>query len=481
MPKTARNVRTGNMISVRRQPFRDKSNTKGKEDNNKVPSNESAIHSRNVKFEQKKSRRKVHNYNEVSLVDNSTLVTPQKHVPIYLQNTTAPEKRLKDPFKFVDSKGQKNDSDSDSNDYDKPMQEILRHIKHCEKKKEKDKKVKKKVQTKRPVNIDTLIHVTSYPKASVEQLPLTTSTPVQQKDINNVNIISNIQIQSPNRTPSPFANFTDNYTFDEWDYDLKDEDTQPWRGDNLNLRRNPHWLVLKDSSLPNYNQDMILEPELIEKFPMPKPVSPQNSLVQTKIIDYVASVPKDIEISNASSLFDDHSFSPLKNEPNKRVPFSQLNNDVVNSKRTLELDFGFSFDDSDKENISPVRRSSRKLPMRVSARKLKKVRKEAVERVCKEAEEKYVDKDVNISIPPEHNESVHLFEDLRAENPLKHTYAVKRRKKRIVSITQDDEEGKRKKKKKDLRTPAEEEEYNKWAANFNAMCDEVDQHSLEIT
>lgn len=484
MQKTARNVRTCNMISVRRQPFRDKSNIKPQEDNNKVPSKRGAIHSKNVKFEQKKSRRKVDNYNELSLVDNSTVVTTQKRVPIYLRNAATPEKRLKDPFKFVDSqKRRKNedDSESDSIIYDKSMQEILRHIKDCEKKKEKNKKVKKKKQTKRPVNIETIsTDVTSNPKVNVEELPHT-STPVQQKDINTINIVSNIQIQPPNRTPSPFANLDDNYIPDDWDYDLKDEDTQPWRGDNLNLRRNPHWLLLKDSSLPNYNQEMILEPELIEKFSTTKLVSPKNSSVQTKISDYVESAPKDIEISNASSLFDNHSFSPLKKEPTKRVPFSPLNDDVINSKKQLELDFGFSFDDSDKENVSPVRRSLRKLPMRVSPRKLKKVHKEAVERVYKEAKEKDVDKDVNISIPPEHDESVHLFEDLKGENPLKYTYAIKRRKKRIVSITQDNEEGKRKKKKKDLRTRAEEEEFNKWAANFNAMCDEVDQHSLEIT
>ncbi|KAK5648953.1 hypothetical protein RI129_003845 [Pyrocoelia pectoralis] len=485
MKKTARNVRTRNMISVRRQPFRDKSNTKPQGDNDKVPSKQGAIHNKNVKFEQKKSRRKVNNYNELSLVDNATVVTTEKHVPIYLRNAATPEKRLKDPFKFVDSsKRQKNeeDSESDSIIYDKSMQEILRHIKDREKKKEKNKKIKRKAQTKRPVNIETLsTRVTSNPKVNVEQLPLTTSTPVQQKELNNINIVSNIQIQPPNRTPSPFANLDDNYPHDDWDYDLRDEDTQPWRGDNLNLRRNPHWLLLKDSSLPNYNQEMILEPQLIEKFSTTKPVSPKNSLVQAKITDYVESAPKDIEISNASSLFDDDSFSPLKEEPTKRVPFSPVNDDVINSKRRLELDFGFSFDDSDKENVSPVRRSSRKLPMRASPRKLKKVHKEAVERVCKEAKEKDVDKDVNISIPTEHDESVHLFEDLKGENPLKHTYAVKRRKKRIVSITRDNEEGKRKKKKKDLRTPAEEEEFNKWAANFNAMCDEVDQHSLEIT
>ncbi|XP_031327973.1 uncharacterized protein LOC116159174 [Photinus pyralis] len=478
------------MIAVRRQPFRDKSNTKTKA-NIKVPFEKLAIPKKHKKVEQKQLRnKKVNNYKELSILDNSASeqsTNIQTHIPIYLQNAT-PQKRLKnkDPFEFVDSgpkKQKKEDgSDSDSTIYDRSMQEILRGIRNREKK-EKNKKQRKKVKLKtKPPHLENTeanlsIPITNRPQANVPAIALPTSTPVPQSNAtSNINIISIIEIPARHRTPSPLSSVDGNYS-PEWNYELKDETTQPWRGDHLNLRRNPHWLLLKDSSLPNYNQEMILEPELIEKFPTPKPMSKEKPLVQTKISNYVESAPKIIEISNVSSLFDDHSFSPLKNEPSQRLPFSPITDDVLNSKRRLELDscFGFNFDENDKENMSPVRRSSRKLPMRVSPREVKKVRKEIVEQLIPD-----VSKDVtNVSIPAENNESVHLFEDLKDETPVQKTYAAKRRKKRIVSITED--EDKPKKKRKDLKTQAEEEEFNKWAANFNAMCDEVEQHSLEIT
>lgn len=476
------------MIAVRRQPFRDKSNTKTK-GNIKVPFEKLAICKKHKKVEQKQLRnKKVNNYKELSILDHSTCEQSTKietHVPIYLQNAT-PQKRAnkKDPFEFEDSgpkKQNKEDgSDSDSTIYDRSMQEILRGIRNRERK-EKKKKPRKKVKLKpkslhsKDAQANLSIPITNSPVANALPIALPTSTPIQQSTAtSNINIISNIEVQPPHCTPSPLSSVGDNYS-PEWDYELKDITTQPWRGDHLNLRRNPHWLLLKDSSLPNYNQEMILEPELIEKFPVAKPISNEKSLVQTKISNYVESAPKIIEISNASSLFDDHSFSPLKNEPSRRLPFSPISDDVLNSKRRLELDscFGFNFDESDKENMSPVRRSSRKLPMRVSPREVKKVRKAVVEQLIPD-----VSKDVtNISIPAENNESVHLFEDLKDEMPVRHTYAAKRRKKRIVS----EDEDKPKKKRKDLKTQAEEEEFNKWAANFNAMCNEVEQHSLEIT
>ncbi|KAF2899292.1 hypothetical protein ILUMI_06872 [Ignelater luminosus] len=312
----------------------------------------------------------------------------------------------------------------------------------------------------------------------------------------------------------------------------------PWRSDRVSVRRNPHILFLKDTSLlPSYNQDMVLDPELIEKPISQNKNDTQNAVneIQTSILDFVntskiSTHSTPVKKNPNRTLFDEGDFSPIKQkftvnkenvqeevsldviektntsgvlrEKNMNSPLKPRNKiDVVPKKLTskfgIENYFGFDSPDVNKENRKIIRTKLKRkvnqnqdaLPMRVPVKVLKEVAEKLIDNIEVEenADEDVRENEVNDDLPDgemqnENVPHVGLFEDPEEVKLPERVYARKRTKRvRLVSVDSEiEEEEKPKRKRKDIRTPAEEAAFNKWAAQFNAMCDEVDKYDLEI-
>lgn len=238
--------------------------------------------------------------------------------------------------------------------------------------------------------------------------PTLTSTPISRTSSKNqenkIHIISNIKLTQSirpvainpesstiNDTSDDFFGFNDEAKHSSTPQNkTKMNISTPWRSADLNIKRNPHWLSLKDSLLPNYNQEMIWDPELVEKPMYPKTPTrqePTTSLVQSTILDFIGTNKNTpIKDLNQSSLFDMHTLSPLKNSNQKtRILEDKTNNcdniSLAGSEDEVENFFGFDSmeHDDNKENLR-VRRIKFDLnvnkvygPTRISLGPIKKV------------------------------------------------------------------------------------------------------------
>ncbi|KAK4884238.1 hypothetical protein RN001_000509 [Aquatica leii] len=524
--------------------------------------------SKNMKMNLRK--RKVQDYINIcrdsSDADNEE--THKKHVPIYLKKIKSKEPtKITDPFKFTDdsSKNKANDNtDSDSSTFEKSMQEILKEITRKERKPKtlRKKTIKKNFKTvNQPLsqtnviknNLMTNINdgdvsskqtdVISTPNQALSKFDIVKDKAVDANDGINVksstststnknvdvslvlespkriNVISNVLIQASQNIPSPTHSCSDSYEdINYFEYDNAVSST-PWRGDDLNLRRNPHWLALKSTCLPFYNQEMILQPDLLEKSVANTTILKENSYVQTDISDYMTGkLDNSFKVNNTSSLFDEHNLSPLKRTERRRnsnkVDESNLLDEnssspiknksrsstikrnilgsltmsqVPNSVQKVHSYYNFSFiDDENKENVPRQFKNKKKhsagLPMRVSITDVQKIQKEAAEKL---SENIVVNESLNDSLPivetSDCGVQIGLFEDLESETIVKRTYeSKKRRRARFASVEVNEAFEEKKKKKKTGRSKAEEKAFNDWANSFNAMCKEVEQHHLEI-
>ncbi|KRT78120.1 hypothetical protein AMK59_6369 [Oryctes borbonicus] len=93
----------------------------------------------------------------------------------------------------------------------------------------------------------------------------------------------------------------------------------PWRSD-LQVRRNPLFLQYKETSLPSYNQDLVIDSVTTEKFLIGNKTPKNNTSSNTKqasILSYVngKSVVDSPDVIE-SSLYDIHEFSPIKSVRN---------------------------------------------------------------------------------------------------------------------------------------------------------------------
>lgn len=96
---------------------------------------------------------------------------------------------------------------------------------------------------------------------------------------------------------------------------LDQNNSTPWRAD-LHVKRNPFFLQYKQTLLPSYNQDMVIDSKCEEKT-LPGNKTPRNyphsDSKQTSILSYVSGKSiRDSPDIIESSLYDAHELSPIK-------------------------------------------------------------------------------------------------------------------------------------------------------------------------
>ncbi|KAF5292931.1 hypothetical protein FQA39_LY13811 [Lamprigera yunnana] len=502
-------------------------------DTNPGTNHKNKLQNDNVNEKRPMRIRKIHNYKEFSIrgstESRSSTASTVKHIPIYLRKIATHKNVRKDPFEFFEEfPKEKNSEDSDSSStYERSIQEVVRHLRNKDKRKRKNllhkkilnrnfktNKVPPKIDKNKKASDEKAIIVTSTPATN---LPLfETEAEMSKNENQRAIVISNVTIPPPlSRSPSPMCSSESDFSYGDNFPDYNNQSmSSPWRGDDLNLRRNPHWLVLKDTSLPYYNQEMILEPKLVEQsITIDRSINKENSFVQTTLSDFVTRETISPPKTNASSFFDEHILSPIKVKKKKKKFFNEnnfttlrpkknenaekanrkilapFNENSIYSENVQKIYTVNVMNEEDKENIlQPLKQCKDKtaLPMRVNLSELKKVQKEAAEQLL---EKVLIEDALRDSLPivemtetEEDMPHIGLFEELRPPLLPSKTYTLKKRRKLKVGFMDEDKQvnDNPKKKKKEYRTEAEEQAFKEWAASFNAMCEEVEQHTLEI-
>ncbi|KAG5880489.1 hypothetical protein JTB14_035200 [Gonioctena quinquepunctata] len=377
--------------------------------------------------------------------------------------------------------------------------------------------------------------------------PASATSNVSQRN-ERINVISNVTLHSAGHSPpQDHSDYYENepsidsfYGFDEEDDIVHSPRTffthrrpnanstmigtsteSPWRL-SLAGKRNRHFLVVKNNSLPSLHQDMVIDHSMIEdveernkskylEIETSRPKSP----VQTSILEYVEGhselhINPNQENIRRSSLFDYDEFvvprpkrtilgvlqenelaSPRKRQitstPSNAIQRQIVPPDIsaIGDENTL---YGFDrTDDECRENQKPDIGK----PFRVNVRDIRRYKNIlGTENVAElpVTEKSIVEHGETQEKNNETIRDVHLFEDSDPTEGMEMTiklpsikYERKRRRKRLLS---DDcvayEEDKPKKKKKDMMTKAELDAFEKWAQEFNSMCKEVDEYDLEI-
>lgn len=432
-------------------------------------------------------RRQNINYAESSLetTQNESQVEKSKKVPIYKQPLKEKSSKRKGDLYDFDSdserqnkKRKKHDSDSTSDEYNRTIQNILKNIKNKSKKNVKKtiytdpKKTtkKKKVQIKKTHNQG--LQNMKLPVVLLERLPVDKlqkpkidENQEQEKieenhdqekieenegedacfgfDLNDncekprINIISNIQLRPPIElnfsvaSPGLFKNGKPN---------ANSTMINPWRFNEVNLTRNPHFITLKGSSLPSINQDMVLDHTLVDKFeesvitPVKADQDGRKTPVQKTLTEYFSSNKENL---HQSSLFDNDLLSPIKNKSKfgdrvstvKRKVLGERNENVKEARavstplvarKDAEItDFGFSsleeLEEESKENL-PVQENDQK-PFRFSVnfndkKYVPKKKVKIVERLSTSDEES------EESDAESHSDEIRLFEEFETTKSL---------------------------------------------------------------
>jgi hypothetical protein len=153
-----------------------------------------------------------------------------------------------------------------------------------------------------------------------------------------INIISNIQLQQNSELNVSVATATFfKRTRPNANSTMLQNGLTPWRFSEMNVKRNPHFLTLKESSLPCINQDMVLDHSIVDQFENSFKTETKRSTVKkakmstpkraTVITDYFESDVENKENSQVS-LFDADQLSPIKSR-------SKLNSKVDSVKRRI--------------------------------------------------------------------------------------------------------------------------------------------------
>ncbi|KAL1513100.1 hypothetical protein ABEB36_002565 [Hypothenemus hampei] len=178
------------------------------------------------------------------------------------------------------------------------------------------------------------------------------STPIKKT---SVHILSNILLRKNNLITESPINF--NAQNPKANSTMTQDNSSPWRSDSL-LKRNPHFLSLKQNALPRIDQEPVLEYSLVESMPVKSTKvtsTPQKKHVQTSILDFISS-NIDHENLTQGSLYDCEAFnSPTKKDNTiisstkvKRTILSDLNHSLEKHNRE-EMSY-FGFDESPSEN-----------------------------------------------------------------------------------------------------------------------------------
>jgi hypothetical protein len=338
-------------------------------------------------------------------------------------------------------------------------------------------------------------------------------------------IISNIQLQQNSELNVSVATATFfKRTRPNANSTMLQNGLTPWRFSEMNVKRNPHFLTLKESSLPCINQDMVLDHSIVDQFENSFKTETKRSTVKkakmstptraTVITDYFESDVENKENSQVS-LFDADQLSPIKSRSKlnskvdsvKRRILGEKDSNVVSStpNRSLresrnlrqsrlpglsspnkpkETANNFGFDSSVDESVerSSPKKNPQDKPFRLSIsvndkkydRKRKFRRIEKAESIVDSGEDDLSDES---NVESQNNQN-RLFEDLDAteENIVKE---VPIKKKKLKWLDQNPSK-EHHKKRKDVRSKEEEEEAEKWAAAFNSMCEEIQEFPLEI-
>ncbi|XP_044264375.1 uncharacterized protein LOC123011130 [Tribolium madens] len=510
------------------------------------------------------------NYAESSLelTRNESKTDNFKKLPIYKQplKEEKPKKRKGDLYEFdSDSekykkrKKQKYDEDSSYDEYNKTIQSILRKIKIRAKnrsqkgvctdlKKTEENQAKKVQKGKVPVVLLERIPIENLhkPKESNKEISgfalnkniekpninilsdesnLSHASPANLHKLEEVNeeffgfdinenvekpkikILSNIQLKPPVelnlslvspglfREGRPDANST-----------MVNNLLTPWRFNDVNVHRNPHFITLKKSSLPSINQEMVLDHTIVDKFqefehtPRKKFQESRRTPVQKTLTEYFCPNNENKENVNItqSSLFDSDQLSPLKNRttfcekvhPVKRKILGERNENVIESRvistpiklakrsNLNETNFGFtSVDDESIEEILPKKNADQN-PFRFSMcendKKYMRKRKVKIMEKLPSSDDESEEYDLSDNESRSGGE-IRLFEDCEPTQNLLELQDEKTaaRKKKAV-------DNKKYRKRKDMMTKEEEQEYENWASAFNSMCEQIEEFPLEI-
>ena len=103
----------------------------------------------------------------------------------------------------------------------------------------------------------------------------------------------------------------------------------PWRL-NLGVKRYPLFLQTKETCLPSYDQELVIDFHLMKRFSTSTPkYSPNYNGRQSSIMDFVTGKKNDHEKYQTTALFDDDQFSPIKLHPEKDKNRHNLNLEIL--------------------------------------------------------------------------------------------------------------------------------------------------------
>ncbi|KAJ3650209.1 hypothetical protein Zmor_021910, partial [Zophobas morio] len=289
----------------------------------------------------------------------------------------------------------------------------------------------------------------------------------------------------------------------------------PWRFNDINIKRNPHFIAIKPSSLPYLNQEMVLDHSIVDKLNDTSKIEVENvqenrrnntkSLLQTTLNDYLKcnNENKENEENTKVSLFDNDQFSPIKNDKRishkqytgKRRILGEINENLMEQPRSVQnleestnlrkIDeddayFGFdSVEEEDEENVPVLKKDDKPFRVSINLHDKKYQRKK-----------KFNIRKKNITIESDKESSasddsdtesdkgqLKLFEDF---NDTQEQFEQQQVKTGIVNKLRNNKDLPNQKKRKDVRSKEEEEQAEQWAAAFNSMCEEIEQFPLEI-
>ncbi|CAH1365320.1 unnamed protein product [Tenebrio molitor] len=281
----------------------------------------------------------------------------------------------------------------------------------------------------------------------------------------------------------------------------------PWRFSEIYVKRNPHFITLKESCLPCISQDMVLDHSIVDQFKhsfkseTKSPVKKAKMSTPKKatvITDYFKSGFENKENSQ-TSLFDADQLSPIKirsksnnkGDSVKRRILGEKDSNIVSStpNRNLRksqisgfedvIDFGFdSSVDESIEGSSPKNKSHDKaFRLSISVNDKKYHRKRRFRKIENAESIVTSDEEGDLSDLESENDKFRLFEDLDTINK-NIEREVPLKKKKLKSLNQTP--SKQHKKRKDILSKEEEEDAEKWAAAFNSMCEEIQEFPLQI-
>ncbi|GJQ76111.1 hypothetical protein Trydic_g1860 [Trypoxylus dichotomus] len=297
---------------------------------------------------------------------------PIAHVPVYKQKIGEQTKKMKDVYEFdSDSekrmKKRRKSTLNSSVPFEKEMKTIMRKI---------EAESNMQNAAKQCVRDDASFHDDGLDISDFDAAPLeleiyannkSTSRNIANKvPVNRINIVQNMNLTRYSNDESSAekgganstidkSKYTDSQTNkkDPFDALFAQDNTEtfdvetlspigkstPWRPE-LQVKRNPFFLQYKETSLPSYNQDMVIDSTATEKiFGTNKALrnGTYSKTKQTSILSYVNG--KSVTDSPgviASSLYDIHELSPIKSVANSGKKSLKRSADKENKSLRIE-------------------------------------------------------------------------------------------------------------------------------------------------